>query len=304
MATSRRTGTNEQISTYGAGGFGRDYTVLATWETATDNNLVSLAESEVLECYDDAASFNDSVNVGGATTDASYFRIIRPAGTIGTGSWEGHDGTPNNGVKFHNQAGSTSSFDFGGEGYSGIQDLIIEMTNPDSANTIALQLDGGNNLAVGIIMVDVTSASADARGMRVDAGGIAVNCIGIRTDNWNFNTSSGTGGFYNCTSIDAGGNGFDYAGGTIVAKNCLSTGSGTADMEAGTYAAATTNNATGDASAVGTSPRINQTFTFVNTGADNYHLTSTDAGARTFGADLSADAFFAFDDDIDGNLRS
>jgi len=300
MATSRRTGTNEQISTYGAGGFGRDYTVLATWETATDNNLVSLAESEVLECYDDAASFNDRVNVGGATTDASYFRIIRPAGTIGTGSWEGHDGTPNNGVKFHNQAGSTSSFDFGGEGYSGIQDLIIEMTNPDSANTIALQLDGGNNLAVGIIMVDVTSASADARGMRVDAGGIAVNCIAIRTDDWNFESTNGI--FYNCNSIDAGGEGFDNAGGTVVVKNCLADGN-TPDFSTGTWTGST-NNASSDATAPGTSPRINQTFTFKNAGNDDYHLAGSDGGALGFGADLSADGVFAFDDDIDGNLRS
>jgi len=302
MATSRRKGTNENVSTFGAGGFGRDYTTLSAWELFSDYNLVAATTSEVLECYDDAATFDDRVTFNGADTNTSYFRIIRPAGTIGTGSWEGHDGTPNNGVHFHNTAGSISSFNLG-EAYASIQDLIIQATNPDSDNTISIQTPGGNSLLVGIIGVDNTSANGAERGMRVESGGIAVNCLMIRTDDWNFNNDTGTGYFYNCTSIDAGVQGFDYDGGTIVAKNCLSDGSGTIDFKAGTWTGST-NNASGDASAVGASPRINQTFTFVNAGGDNYHLTGADAGARTYGADLSADSFFPFDDDIDGTTRS
>ena len=67
MASSRLTATNENISTYGAGGFGRDYTSLGTWESATDIDLVTAAQSEVLECYDDAASFDDRLTFAGAT---------------------------------------------------------------------------------------------------------------------------------------------------------------------------------------------------------------------------------------------
>jgi hypothetical protein len=303
MATSRRTGTNEQISTFGAAGFGRDYTSLSTWESATDNNLVSLAQSEVLECYDDAASFSDTVNFGGATTNSSYFRIIRPAGTIGTGSWQGHDGTPNTGVYFHNVSSNTSSFNLGGESYGSLQDLIIEMTNPSSSNTICIQGDGGNNLFVGIITVDITSANGAARGFRIN-NGIGVNCLAIRTDDWNFENSSGNSYFYNCTSVGAGNQGFSSDGGTLILKNCLSTNNTGEDFQTGVTYASTNNNASEDATAPGTSSRTGQTFSFVNAGNDDYHLTPTDAGARTYGADLSADGVFAFDDDIDGNIRS
>ena len=65
------------------------------------------------------------------------------------------------------------------------------------------------------------------------------------------------------------------------------------------------NNASEDSSASGfTNGRGSQTFSFVASGSDNWHLTDTDAGARTYGVDLSADGSFAFDDDIDGDTRS
>jgi hypothetical protein len=64
------------------------------------------------------------------------------------------------------------------------------------------------------------------------------------------------------------------------------------------------NNASSDGTATGTGSRINQTFTFVASGSDDYHLAGSDAGALDFGADLSADGVFAFDDDIDFDTRS
>ena len=300
MATSRRTGVNEQISTYGAGGFGRDYTSLQTWEAATDNDLVTATESEVLECYDDAAEFDDTVNIGGADTNASYHRIIRPAGTIGTGGWQGHDGTPNNGVHFHNQ--STSGLPLNEE-YASLQDLIYQHTNPDENNTIGLSCGDPNCLLVGLIVIDITSANGTARGVRLE-NGVAVNCIVMRTDSFGLEFNDGNCYFYNCNSIDNGGRGFSDGGGTGICKNCLSDGNSNDDFEDGGNFASSNNNASSDDTAPGTSSRINQTFTFVASGSDNYHLTSGDAGARTYGADLSADGVFAFDDDIDGDTRS
>ena len=311
MATSRRTGTNENVSTYGAVGQGRDYTTLTAWETSTDIDLVSATQSEVLECYDDASTFDDRVSIGGATTDSSYFRIIRPAGTIGTGSWEGHDGTPNNGVHFLNTAGSLGSFILGSgtgtDDYSSIQDLIVQMTNPDSANTISVWAREPNNSLVGIIMVDVTSANNTARGLRVSDGSVAVNCIVIRTDGWGFNCDGGSSLFLNCTAIDNGGRGWEVDGGTPISINCLGEGSGIEDFDTGFDTVNGGYNASGDGTAGdagSTGSRINQTFTFVNTGIDDYHLSPSDAGAKTFGTDLSASGSFQFDDDIDGDLRS
>ena len=47
----------------------------------------STGMTAVLDCYDDAASFDDFVSPAGATTSTSFFRIIQAA------SGEGHDGT-------------------------------------------------------------------------------------------------------------------------------------------------------------------------------------------------------------------
>jgi len=52
-----------------------------------------------------------------------------------------------------------------------------------------------------------------------------------------------------------------------------------------------------------TGNRINQTFTFVDAANDDYHLDSADAGAKGFGTDLSADADYPFDWDVDGDTR-
>ena len=302
MATSRRTATNENISTYGAGGSGRDYTALTTWELATDIDLVTATQSEVLECYDDAAEFNDRSNFGGATTNSSYFRIIRPAGTIGTGGWQGNDGTPNNGVKFHNQAAS-NGWNIS-EDYFSIQDIIYQMTNPNTGNTIGISMLNTGNLLVGVIGVDITSADGTARGIRLRDGGLAVNCININCDNFGFQYDTGNCIFYNCTSVNNGGDGFNDGGAiSATCKNCLADGN-SQDFDAGGSYTLTNNNASGDATAPGTSPRINQTFTFVAAGSNDYHLTSSDTGAHTFGADLSADGVFAFDDDIDGDIRT
>jgi len=303
MATSRRKGTNENINTYGGAGQGRDYTVLGTWEAATDIDLVAATQSEILECYDDAAEFDDNTGVNGATTNASYFRIVRPAGTIGTGSWEGHDGTPNNGFKFHNTAAAIQCLDFT-EAYSGAQDLIIQQTNPSSTSTPALNGNGGNNLFVGCILVDITSANNDARGINMADDCFAVNCLAIRVDQPAFlSNSGGSGASYclNCTAID-NGQGFNEFTADPTWINCLADGNTGFDFDSGELLGL--NNASSDGTAPGTGSRINQTFTFVNTGNDDYHLTGSDAGARTYGQDLSAYGVFAFDDDIDGQTRS
>ena len=97
MATARGVPANPNTSTYGTGGAGRDYTSLQTWESATDNNLVTANAGEILDCFDDAASFTDNFSSGGMTdgvTDATRFRVVRGS------SADRHDGTSNNGVHF------------------------------------------------------------------------------------------------------------------------------------------------------------------------------------------------------------
>jgi len=300
MASSRRTGTNENISTFGAGGFGRDYTDLSTWEAATDNNLVSLTQTEVLECYDDATSFNLKIDISGATTNSSYFRLIRPAGTIGTGSWQGNDGTPNNGVFFNiTIAGDSWRLD---EPYATVQDMIWKVVMTDSSPRSLFDIQTGPAYCIGCIVLECDNNDNIIRAAFEiqDDDVYCINCLALNNTAKGFDVGVSNNCYiYNCNAIGNTDIGFWEDSGTLNIKNCLGDGNST-DFDGGTG----NNNASGDATAPGTSNRINQTFTFVNTGNDDYHLDSSDTGAHTFGADLSADGIYAFDDDIDGETRS
>lgn len=73
----------------------------------------------------------------------------------------------------------------------------------------------------------------------------------------------------------------------------------------GTFDGDSDYNASDDATSTGGSnDRINQTFTFVYAGANDFHLASNDTGATNHGTDLSSDPKLAFSDDIDGETRS
>jgi len=296
MATSRRTATNENISTFGAGGMGRDYTDVNTWAGDTEIDLVSATQSEVLECYDDAASFNQKIVVEAADTDADYFRIVRPA------DGEGHDGTSNNGVFFDvsGVGGDAWRLD---EAYSSFQDLILKATVNDSGGRSAFDIRGANNLLVGCIAFDCSNIGAGVMiaGFELAEDQIAVNCLAENCEARGFDVDAAADAYlYNCQAIGNGTSGFfNDANGTFI--NCLSDGNGTFDFLG---SPAGNNNASSDGTATGTGSRINQTFTFVNAAGNDFHLAGSDAGALDYGADLSADGVFAFDDDIDFDTRA
>lgn len=305
-ASSRHTATNESISTYGNGT--RNYTSLAAWEAATDVDLVGTTTSYVLECYDDADSFNDYVTLSEATTNSSYFRIIRPA------SGQGHDGTPNNGVYFLLTT-DTSLFTIN-EPNSQIQDLIgtLNISSINTRHTFYAQADNNGGFIGCIVRDSINSGSGSAQGFTVSGNNTKlVNCLTNHSEAYNFYiTNSISAGehvyFYNCTTTDAayGFRSSIVSGGTVHFKNCLSK----CTIDFYNYAGAASFDvnycASGDATADdwgGAGNRINQTFTFVNAGGDDYHLASNDAGARNYGTDLSADGVYAFDDDInDGTM--
>lgn len=302
MATARRTGSNENVATYG--GATRDYdTDLAGWEAATDINISATGTSttEVLECYDDAASFDDGVTISGATTDTDFFRMIRPA------SGQGHNGTPTSGVFFsRTTAGYMANI---AENNFHIQDLIGS-SNFSSASSYYVWVAGSTGGAcelVGLLAVDSTNThgSGVLRGIYFNnnTDQIAALCLVHNIENHGFyfipNSAGRTNYAYNCISTN-NGTGFreDTSTGSIVLKNCLADSNST-DYTGGDLTA--TNCASSDA----TSPdatRRNKTFTFVSAAGDDFHLAAGDAGAKDDGTDLSADGVFAFDDDIDGDL--
>lgn len=283
MASSRRTATSENVSTYG--GVTRDYTALTTWEQATDIDLVAATQSEVLECYDDAASFDDYVDLSGATTNSSYFRIIRPA------SGQGHDGTPNNGVTFISTAAATVLRI--GEATSQIQDMIAALNINSTGTQYTFKTYNIANAGfVGCMAVNSANANTGGAGgfyMQPSTYGFAVNCLAHNCKSQGFINQTGTPYFYNCTATNNGADGFAQVGGTATAKNCCS--SGHTNDWSGTWTQTTCT-------------AEDATPTYVNAAGDDFHLASDDTVCKDQGTDLSADATYAFDDDIDKVVRT
>lgn len=271
MATARRTATSENVQAFGTA---RTYTSVATWESDTDIDLVTATQSEVLECYDDEIffDFGSGISLLGATTDASYFRIIRPA------SGHGHDGTANVGVTFSKAtAGSTHAIALN-EGYSQLQDLILRDVywNDTSTNRYGFALGqlGEGNLGVGLIGVNMLNlGSGTGSGYRAigqDLGKKVVDSQAINCESLGFAVrGKGTGTtpavVYNCTGVGSNYN-FYATADSPIAKNCLGDGGVTADF-ALTWGTSN-NNASSDATAVGTDSRTSQTFTFDQTLVD------------------------------------
>jgi hypothetical protein len=310
MGSARRVGTNEDIHTYGDGT--RNYTSLQTWEDAHTVDCVATTTSHVLECYDDAASFNDYVNIAGATTDSTYFRIIRPA------AGQGHDGTPNNGVYFSSTYSAGDTF-INAEAYSQIQDIIVTTTINTNANRNSFSSGIQYVAFVGCMAFNGVNsyATRNVWGFLIsNSGPIALNCLAHNNDGHGFSlagyTASKTISAYNCIATNNGLVGFNMSGsqatGNIVLTNCLASNNAGGDFASvATNTEVVTYCASGDTTAddwAGAGNRISQTFTFVNSGGDDFHLASNDAGAIDLGTDLSADATYAFNDDIDKQSRS
>jgi len=292
MATCRRTATNENISTYGNAT--RGYTSLSTWESATDNDLVTATQSEVLECYDDEDSFDDHVYLSGATSNSDYFRIIRPAID------QGNDGTPNSGFNIANTA-DFNVFSLG-EDYAQVQDISVKSTITSSvAHRSGFYVSGDSNSLIGCIVYDSYHAVAELnmQGFLLNnaSNTIVVDCASI-----NMQSVSGTGfGFsfqastsmlmYNCISVNNKTFGYRSYNTTIIAKNCCASGNGT-DWEVQGSGGFTKTTCTAE----GANP------TYKDAAGNDFHLASTDTVCRDNGTDLSGDATFPFDDDIDGEL--
>lgn len=285
MGSSRNLPTSYNVSTYDSAG-GKTYTDLGVWEGDTDIDLTGTGQSagEVLECY--KGNHDDDTTLSGATTDADYYRVIKPA------DGEGHSGVP----KFD---GSIVSFSQNGtaytlrisEDYSQFHDLVATNTYQAPSGSdyvIALYSSSSNSKVIGSIAANGNDAgSRQCHGFLGYSGNnhLYVNCLAYN------NESRGWYGgkyFYNCNAIDNGGYGFDGGGGSgVVAINCISHGNGSSQF----------NNVETQTTCLTTSPL------YKDSSNNDYHLQSSDTTARDQGTDLSDDSFFSFDDDIDGDTR-
>lgn len=302
MASSRIRGLSPQTTTFGAPGFGRSYTSLATWENDTDNDNVTLQVSPELVCYPDSASYDLSIVMAGATNNASYFRsIVAVEGSK-------HRGLPNQGVWF-----IISSDVIGfqvNEGNSSIQDIGVTLTS-SSANTRYCFSNGSGSGAsfVGCFAYNSNNAGAGAPGgfQILGTNCIIVNSAAIKNEGIGIRLGgTGTGAIvYNNSIIQNTSTGILLASGaSITCINNLVSGNSSNYSSAGTVTASY--NGSSDATIFGsTGVRTSQDYStsFVNSAGDDFRLSRSDAAAKDFGTDLSADGLFPFDDDIKGHDR-
>lgn len=295
MASSRQSATNENVSTYDSAG-GKDYSALSTWENATDINLVSATQSEVLEVY--KGQHDDYDSFDGATTNSSYFRIVRAA------SGEGHSGIPKT-------DGTVAAFlnttDIPclviREHYSQLQDLVVRTlaNSSNNRNTVSTQSNADFTKAIGLLVIDsFNSGSGKYLGLYIyinSANCVFANCLAAGCEWDGFQCQGSSMYCYNCSSIDNGEYGFQELGGFMECKNCLADNNTTEDYESGMITMTTC----GSSDGTGSASLQNLSFSYVASGSDDWHLASGSDGIGD-GTDLSADATFAFDDDINDGV--
>ena len=194
--------------------------------------------------------------------------------------------------------------------FHGIQ---VEITVTDASSYICFKTTNANQTAT-----DITCVIADciAKGVQTSgtvagfnsrppgAGGAGTsknwNCVAYNC-NAGFSSDFVTAEFYNCTAANCGFSFVCDADNGIKAVNCLSKGA--APGFVGVFASGSNYNAEDDGNgAPGANSRTAQTFTFVDAANNDFHLASTDTGAKGFG--VSDPGSGAFSDDVDGGTRT
>jgi len=277
---------------------GGDYSSLSGWE-AGQQKVISAGDTEQAECY----SFSDTTQLvidGWTTAVDAYIRIYTP----GT---ERHDGKWNT-SKYRLETTASNSIL---EDYTRIEGLQVSInasaTFRYAVNFVGAANNADGNLIDGCIVKNL-SAQTDQEGIRIIGASVqntVRNCLV-----YDFNTTGSVGisasmasntsrmdncTVYNCTL------GYDTGYLDTIIRNCLADSCTDGFAGVSNFETGSSNNASSLASdAPGTSSRNSQTFTFVDATNRDLHLTSSDAGARDYGIDLSA----TFTTDIDGVTRS
>lgn len=244
--------------TYDSGGAGSlpgggdpDYSSLATWEAATDNDLSSIGIS-TLECYD-SQTHNDSVDIAGATnTDATHYRRIRSAPSCAT-PFAGKDGTGAT-LDYSGSASRTVAIT---EAYSRAEQMTIRYSGSYGSTSVALSLGAAGAKAVFCVIPNCinTNASYVCRSVSVAGlGAIAYGCIVYGGDGVGFLIGAmGTGisAAVCCTAIGNAGYGFEQRlSNTRIVWGCYAADNTSGDFNA-SWSAGTDYNASADASAPG-----------------------------------------------------
>jgi len=186
------------------GGGSPDYSALATWEGASDNDLTGYTGRVILNCHYKNGGHNDSIAFSGATgLSSTIYRVIRSApdasvpfaGSYDTGAYFYNDGVIN--VIYRS------------EPYSGCEKISVTNTHASASDTSAYGVAG------------------DAYVYTRTVHCIAYNCANSGDGEASgFRSGVDTGMFYGCIAIGCDSNGFylatDDTGAEIAAVICCS----------------------------------------------------------------------------------
>ncbi len=306
---------------------GGNYSSLSAWEAGEQGNLVTADEIREAECY----SFQDTTQVliNGSTTDSTrYMRIFTPTS-------ERHDGKYNT-SKYRLELSDQHAMMLG-DAYVRVEGIQVKVTLATNSVHHITAIMGLWNFALAsgtsqrvshcVVVCDATGRTdnSNLRGFFIEAGASSTapvpilyvwNCMVLHigsgagyNDHKGFHCGGQDGDMvvYNCTADD-----FDFgyhkAGSntSFLVKNCLASNSSIGfNANGSSFAAGSDYNVTTDAtSPPGSNSDTSSTVSFVDSANGDFHLLSSDTGAKDQGVDLSSDPTLAFSTDIDGQTRS
>ena len=270
-------------------------------------NLVTAGHILMVSCYADGV--DGSVTIDGWTTGASnYIKIYTPVNLLEAGTSQRHNGTWGNGYRITGYLIISDEYVRvdGLSVYQSGANRIYFVTGSTGAGEVHISNCFGwytNDSATGFDVYDVWSVGA----LTIKVW----NCIGINdsasttSEAFYFNDADITVYCYNCTGIANAGRAFrNVYTNPATLKNCL----GYSASNSAFYGSFTsvTYSASDDVTADdwgGSGNRISQTFSFVDSANDNFHLLPADIGAVDRGVDLVADSYISFFQDIDAGRR-
>lgn len=294
-----------RIRTIKPSGQGGTYTSLSAWESAEQADLPSLNKIVVGEIRGNWSSADGTVDIDGWTTDATRYIIVR---TVGTARHAG---------QFTSNAYCIEGTRAGDNGQISIreQNVLIDglqvfVTAHNDTDQQAVRVAATGNIKIeNCIFKGVTGTGGYYSGMLVYESGSSTlfvsNCIfygfrGSTASGFLIYDSTPTVYIYSCTFYDCD-EGISNSSVNTVSKNCIV--QNCTDGFTGTFAASSTNNCSDIASdAPGTNP-ITGTVTFVDAANEDFHLHPLDIVAKGNGINLSNDATYPFNTDIDGEPR-
>ncbi len=289
-------------------GSGTNYTSLSAWEAGEQGDLTGARdEIAVAKCRCTGGTADTkNVQIDGWTTDSTrYIKIW----TDPSESYR-HSGKWTTGNKYRLQVASFHPIDVS-ENYVKIIGLQIALNTTTTHRGVYHNISENATIEISHCIIRSMQPASAQYGIYtgVPTTGTQVfkvwNCIlydWYRGINSRGNGATVTVYAYNVT-LHGCSTGLYTFNGEIVAKNCLISATDAVNAAAGsittTYCACTESGGLS-----GTGCRSGQTFTFVDEANDDFHLSSSDAGAKDYGTDLSGDSTIAFSDDIDGETRS